>query len=374
MDSNVFRKFSNKKPHLNIGVGLVVFALVAFTVWFVVLKKGTQKILSPFSRQGKDGWSLGNIDEVINPMTGEKVNKKDAPWYESRPFAVMINNHTDARPQANLINADLVYEIVAEGGITRFLAFFESSAPEKIGPVRSTREYYLVLVKELGDAAIMHIGWSPQALTAIETWPVRSLARGGATFWRENPKNVATEHTAYVNGKDLRALMDKLGWSGVGEFRVWKFKDNAKKYESSPAATEVTIDFWYKGDYSAGFKYNPQANSYLRFTGYDSNNQLVSHIDQITGKQLEYKNVIVQFVSEVPIAGDDKNRLTYELTGSGEGLVFIDGKVTKVTWSKESRDARTLFYDLNGKEIEFNRGKFWISAVPDRNKDQTVYK
>jgi hypothetical protein len=96
-------------------------------------------------------------------------------------------------------------------------------------------------------------------------------------------------------------------------------------------------------------------------------------MDNETGKQIEVKNLIVQFVTESSIAGDEKSRLDYQLVGSGDGVVFIDGKAIKVTWSKADRDSRTLFYDLSGKEMEFNRGKFWISIVPDRNMSQVVY-
>jgi len=277
-----------------------------------------------------------------------------------------------------LIYADLVYEIVAEGGITRFLAFYLTNTPEKIGPVRSTREYYLVLVKELSDAMVMHIGYSPQALVAIDTWPVRSLFRGGCESypgcsWRDNPRNVAYEHTAYVSGVKLRELGVKLGWEGKGDIRLYKFKDDANKYADKLAATKISIDFWTKGAYSSIFDYNPQNNTYLKSTGYDSSDTPIPHKDQETNEQVEVKNLIVQFVSELSIAGDDKGRLDYQLVGSGKALVFIDGKVVESTWSKSDRDDRTLFYDTNGEEIEFNRGKFWIAIVPDRNVEQVVY-
>ncbi len=97
------------------------------------------------------------------------------------------------------------------------------------------------------------------------------------------------------------------------------------------------------------------------------------HVDRETNEQIKVKNVIVQFATESNIAGDDKNRLEYELLGSGSGLVFMDGAVTKITWAKKDRDSRTFFYDENGNEIKFNRGKFWISIVPDRNLDQVKY-
>jgi hypothetical protein len=306
-----------------------------------------------------------------------------------RPIGAMVNNYLEARPQSGLVDADVVYEMVAEGGITRYIAFFLTNAPLKVGPIRSIREYYLVLVKEMGDAMIMHIGWSPQALVAIESWPVRSLNRLGLNCddvlanpidrdcWRDKIRvegNVAWEHTAYANIIELRKRGEAAGWQGTTEeFRSWKFKDDQLKYITFGSASEISIDFWYKGDYSAAFKYNQESNSYLRFLGYDESNQPIPHKDNETGKQIEVKNVIVQFATETSIVGDEKNRLDYQLIGSGESYVFVDGKIIHATWSKASRDARTLFYDTNGKEIEFNRGNFWISIVPDRNKEQVVF-
>jgi hypothetical protein len=219
----------------------------------------------------------------------------------------------------------------------------------------------------------MHIGWSPQALEAIGTWPVRSLGRGGGTFWRENPRDVATEHTAYTDGMELRTISENLGWDGTRDFVVWEFKDDTGKYQDMPEATNLSIDFWYQGDYSAIFEYDQETNTYLRSMGYDDEGNPIPHKDQETQEQIRLSNVIVQFAVENPIAGDDKSRLEYELVGSGNGLVFMDGRVIETTWTKEGRDDRTLFYDKNGDQIQFNRGKFWISIVPDRNVDQVVY-
>jgi hypothetical protein len=240
-------------------------------------------------------------------------------------------------------------------------------------------EYYLVLVKELSDAMIMHIGWSPQALTAIETWPVRSLQRGGCEFmegctWRDNPRNVAIEHTAYVDGTKLRELGQELGWEGKGDITLYKFKDDEGVYVDKTLVNKISIDFWTRGAYSSIFQYNPDNNTYLKFTGYDSEGNPIPHKDQETEEQVEISNLIVQFVPESSIAGDDKGRLDYQFIGSGQALVFLDGKVIESTWSKSSRDERTIFYDTDGNEMEFNRGKFWIAIVPDRNVDQVVYE
>lgn len=369
----------------NVILGFVVALLIIGGFWFVVVRKLSTRLLDPAG----DGviFDTGAPKNDMNPLTGEMFSEqRSESWKETRPMAIMINNAVPARPQSGLNDADLIYEIVAEGGITRYLAFYLTNAPEKIGPVRSTREYYLVLVKELGDAMIMHIGWSPQALTAIETWPVRSLARGGATFWRDQDRlnsGIATEHTAYVDGKYLRELSEDLGWDGKREFTTWVFKDDnpilSRIEHEDPcgaavaSCTPLEIDFWFEGDYSGIFKYDSDTNSYLRFIGYDANGNPVPQNDEETNEQLSVKNVIVQFVEETAIAGDDKNRLDYDLTGSGTGLVFLDGEVKEVTWSKEGRDDRTMFYDQDGNEVEFNRGKIWISVVPDRNTEQVTY-
>jgi len=369
---------AGKKPKMNkkaLRIVLIIFGVAAilFGIWFFFVRGSNYSLLSPISKNDMGG------PKVINDLTGEIYTESQAEdWKDERPIGFMVNNAIPARPQSGLIDADLVYEMVAEGGITRFLAFFLTNAPEKIGPIRSAREYYLVLVKELSDAMIMHIGWSPQALYAIENWPVRSLQRGGCEFregctWRDNSRDVAIEHTAYVDGTVLRELGEELGWSGKGDITLWAFKDDSEKYSIKPEATDISIDFWYEGDYSAIFKYSSENNSYLRYMGYDENGDPITHLDAETEEQIEVKNLVVQYVAEAPIAGDAKNRLDYELIGSGSGLVFMDGKVIDATWSKEGRDDRTIFYDTDGNEIEFNRGKFWICIVPDRNTEQVVY-
>lgn len=366
----------NKKALTALLLVLLIVTLGSLWYFLVYSKSAGRSALFPI--EGSDNQPVA-IKQVTNYLTGELLDEDKAPWVNNRPLAVMVNNHVDARPQSGLVEADLVYEVVAEGGITRYLTFFLSAEPEKIGPVRSTREYYLVLVRELADAMLMHIGYSPQALVAIETWPVRSLARGGASFWRDTSLNVATEHTAYVNGKELRELGDSLGWEGKPEeFVMWQFKDDENKPALDVCGVgecnkPIEINFWYKGDYSGIFEYDRNTNLYSRYTGYDQNGNKIQLLDRDTGRPVRVKNVIVQFATENSIPGDDSSRLEYELLGSGDAYVFLDGRAINATWSKADRDSRTTYYDESGKEIEFNRGKFWISIVPDRNKEQVLY-
>ena len=374
--------------------GLFIALLLGFATWYFVIKPKTTKEpeLNPFGSITTQLPSVSKQENKIqNPLTGEMVAEDAASaWLNSKPLGIMINNYTDARPQAGLTSADVIYEIVAEGGITRYLAFFYGDVPNRAGPIRSTREYYLIWIRELADAVLMHIGYSPQALDAIKEWPIKSLGIGGVDCggekygaddicWRDLSRNVAIEHTAFANPQKLKAFAEEVkGWKKSVDITPWKFKDSESVDTSAECLVgeckPIQIDFWYTGDYSAIFNYKRDTNTYLRYTGFDDkSDEPIPTIDDNNKKQVEIKNLIVQFAAETPIAGDDKNRLTYELVGSGEAIVFLDGKAIKSTWSKPSRDERTVFYDSDGKEIEFNRGKFWVSVVSDSNKDQVVY-
>lgn len=358
-----------------LAVGLLLvgafFALSHFKIKDLWYKRA-----SVFKEVGDGGAKPKEIVKpIMNPLTGVMYTEEEsADWKDIRPLGVMINNHPDARPQAGLVDAELTYEMVAEGGITRFLAFYQSILPEKVGPIRSAREYYLVLAKETGDAMYMHHGFSPQALEAINSWPVRSLQRGNAPTWRENPRNVAVEHTLYANAKELVKTGLELGWTGKTEdFYVWQFKDDSGSYGTMPQADKISYDFWYQGDFSGVWQYDKSSNTYLRFMGFDDAGKELPHKDEVTGRQITVSNLIVQFATEEKIPGDEKNRLDYTLVGSGKGYVFLDGRAVEVTWSKATRDARTKFFDLNGQEIKFNRGKFWVAIIPDRSPENLKF-
>lgn len=330
---------------------------------------------------------LSNIETVnspskkattyFNPLNGEKyITDLEPIFLKNRPLGVMVNNAIPARPQVGLESADLIYEIVAEGGITRFLAFFLSDLPEVVGPIRSIREYHLTLVKETGDAMIMHIGYSPVARKRLDDWGIKSLGLGGGSFYRDNfgDSSLATEHTAFGNTKDLFASGVKMGFGGSSQTESWKFKEENEKPSNLENASYLEISFWYKGDYTGIFKYDEIANTYQRFNGYDGDGAPILLKNRKNMKTVNVKNVVVQFAEEKPIENDEKGRLDYVLIGQGEALFFMDGGVRKGKWKKESLETRTKFYLENSKEVEFNRGKFWISVVPSRNKDLVVYK
>lgn len=363
----------NKKYIL---IFLFSLLILGFAIYFI-MKPRENKIENTGNVRNSNSFKEEEKNFFINELTGEKIYSEVEPdFIKNRPLAVMVNNAIPARPQVGLTEADLIYEIIAEGGITRFLAFYYSNLPEKVGPIRSTREYYLQIVKETGDAMLMHIGFSPQAREKIDIWNVRSLGIGGGQFYRDNFGNpeVATEHTAYANGNDLYKKGLSLGWSGKSQMNNWKFKDDNEKSNDLKTVNYIEINFWYKGDYSGIFKYESNENKYIRYSGFDDQGDPILLKDRVSGKSLMISNLIVMFAEEFPIPNDDKNRLDYKLIGEGKAYILRDGKVLDAVWKKNSLSDRTKFYLVNGEEVEFNRGKSWISVVPSRNIDQVILK
>ncbi|MEJ2348038.1 MAG: DUF3048 domain-containing protein [Patescibacteria group bacterium] len=330
------------------------------------------------------------------PLNGGMFTKiEENIWSARRPVTVMIENHADSRPPSGLSKADVVYEAVAEGGITRFLAVFYCGAAAqdvKVAPVRSARVYFIDWAAEYGIKPIfMHVGGAndysgygdtakeARALELLETlgWRVpkgndfdTTYDSGFPVFWRDYERlghPVATEHTmmasldaAYEQASDRGFnAKDSDGDKWDEDFIEWKFEDEAPV--SNPSATKISFGFWdNQSDYDVTWKYDSSNNSYLRENGGSK------HVDHETGEQLSAKNVVILFVDERGSVDRNKHML-YTTTGEGEALVFQNGEVIEGTWEKDSMADRTIFFDEKGKEISFVRGPIWIEAVPTGN-------
>jgi hypothetical protein len=316
------------------------------------------------------------------PLNGSLHTKQAKDnWTLRRPLAVMIENHQEARPQSGLSSADVVYEAVAEGGITRFMAVFYCNLAEvQVGPVRSARTYFLDWLSEY-DALYAHVGGAntpgpADALGQIIKYGIKDLNQfniGFPTFWRDYQRlghPVATEHTMYSTTKKLWDVGAKRNWTAVdsagihwdADFTPWKFKDDAK---SPGTTTKVNVIFWEgQPDYTVDWTYDPSCNCYKR------KNAGVDHVDLNNNQVLSPKVVVVQFMKESP-ANDgyegNAHRL-YGNKGTGKALIFQDGTVVQGTWSKANRLAREKFLDATGKEVAFNKGQIWIQTVPEGSK------
>ncbi|OGE25197.1 hypothetical protein A3H85_02785 [Candidatus Daviesbacteria bacterium RIFCSPLOWO2_02_FULL_40_8] len=316
------------------------------------------------------------------PLNGNMHTKKaKEAWEQRRPLAVMIENHQESRPQSGLSTADVVYEAVAEGGITRFMALFYCNLGDtQVGPVRSARTYFLDWLGEY-DGSYAHVGGAntpgpADALGQIIKYGVKDLNQfsiGFPTFWRDYQRlgrPVATEHTMYSTTQKLWSVAAKKGFLVKDErgvdwnkfFVPWKFKDEDK---TRGTVGKIEVNFWQnKGDYQVNWEYDGGCNCYKRSQG------SVAHTDLNTKNQLAAKLVIIQFQRESNANDGYENNahMLYGTIGKGKVLVFQDGNVSEGTWNKSSRVVRSKYLDQSGKEINLNRGQIWIQTVPEGAK------
>lgn len=310
----------------------------------------------------KDKPAEGNSSKTDEP------NNPDEPTVQvvdlnstSRPYAVMINNIGAARPyHTGLQDAYLVYEIVVEGGITRYLALFKDKTNEVVGNVRSARHYYIDYVLE-NDAYYVHWGWSPQAQSDISSLDIdnlNGLTYGSPYFFRQNISGVSTEHRAFTNLTELANLVDRLG------YRKETNKDlllnySATSVELPESATEATnIDLKYSSSSTTNYVYDSEAKVYKQFVNDKE------HTDYETKEQYMVKNIIAYQVGNTSIAGDNKGRQDLDNIGSGKGYFISEGKAVPITWEKTSRSSQTIYRYEDGTEITVNDGNTWIHIVP----------
>lgn len=333
-----------KKEYLLIIIVLVVVALLGTLIYLTTSKKNK------------------NNSENDNSTTTTTVKKLNIVNEESksRPYAIMINNVEGARKlQSGLQDAYMVYELMVEGGITRYLALFLDQTTERIGSIRSARHYYLDYALE-NDAIYVHHGYSPQAR---EDWSKLGVDRievnESTTGWRDKSASKTYEFTLFTN-------IEKLG-KGIRSKRTERNKDLLLNYsvdnidisQMEGAIPANKVDIKYSSNTTTNYKYDTDNNIYLRSVNDKSQN------DYVTGKQLTVKNIIVYKVKYSNIQGDDKGRQTIDNVGNGTGYYISNGYAVPITWKKDSRSSATIYKYNNGKEIQVNDGNTFIQIMPD---------
>ncbi|MFZ5364915.1 MAG: DUF3048 domain-containing protein [Patescibacteria group bacterium] len=270
------------------------------------------------------------------------------------PWAVMIENNIEARPVAGIDAASLVFEAIAEGSITRFLAVFPGdSEVEKIGPVRSARPYYLDWATEF-DPVYIHVGGSPQALAELADSSMKDLNQFyfGDYFWRSNDR--FAPHNVYTSSQLINKVMEKKDWSGTSEYEPWQFKDETASADST-AEQNIVINY-NSSYYDVNWQYDAESNEYVRYQS--GKKYLTEAGDAVTAKNVAVVYTLVRVI-------DDYGRLDTKTIGQGRALVFRDGIGIDGQWKKQNAKSRLRFYDQAGEEIRMNGGKTWIAIVPD---------
>jgi len=386
---------------------LIVLYFVSTGVSFAIFKyTGTGSPISSIPAPSDVNPGSGfKVDQTLPkteacPLNGKLYTTQEkAVWETRRPMGVMMENSTEARPHSGLSKADIVYEAVAEGGITRFMGIFYCGVAEntEFAPVRSARTYFVDWISEYATNPLyVHVGGGncsrdqasgkctsdprAQAIEQMDNYGWRGvngndMDQMGLNFpiCYRNPDRldhpVATEHQMVCQSELLFNEAQKRGWTNVDAkgaewsktFTPWKFTTEAKETDRG-TVTDISMYFW-KGytDYEASWHYDSTTNHYLRSTGGKA------HYDKDASVQLSAKNVVVQFSKETgPV--DEHKHLLYQTTGTGDALFFQNGQVVEGKWSKKTRTSRTIFTDSKGKEIIFVPGSIWIEIIPDGNK------
>lgn len=383
-----------KSKVLLILAGVSLFVLTAGLSYFLFSNIQFSRLVSPEGTPTPTA-KKSRIDPSIPrteacPLNGALFTKQEKDvWSTRRPLAVMIENHLDSRPLSGLTSADIVYEAVAEGGITRLMGIYYCGAAGDnitLAPVRSARIYFTKLLSEY-DALYNHVGGAgncddptvderAKALCFIRKNKIKDLDQFGLDFktchriTNRTDKEVAYEHTMACFTDELYKVAAKRGWTNVDEnfkakpawdknFVSWKFKQDAPEKGS---VTRIAFGFWSnKPDYDVVWDYDSAVNSYTRSTGGQKD------IDHNFDEQTDARNVVIQFVKQTgPL--DEHLHMYYEVVGTGKMLLFQDGQVITGTWSKPTLTSRTKFLDAKGVGVQFNTGRIWIELIPSGNE------
>lgn len=282
------------------------------------------------------------------PLTGEEVD----PDASDQPITgVMIENSPNARPQTGLDSADIVFEAVAEGGITRFLALFQSQTPDTVGPIRSLRVYFLDWAMSF-DAGIAHVGGSGQALQQVgRRMGAKSLNQmeHSGPYYRSGDR--PSPHNMYSSINDLQNLQNDLGYSN-NDIPPFERSDDDPAEESE--ANRITINY-SSSQYQAQFRYRASENDYRRYMAGNP------HIDRATGNPITVDNVVV---IKMP-TGQDGRYAVMETTGNGDAVLFKNGEARDIRWQQDSYNDRIELLNGEGDAVALNRGQTWFAILPE---------
>ena len=287
--------------------------------------------------------------KYYSPLTGSLVDNEAAT--KQAVTAIMIENSPDARPQSGLKQAGVVFEAVAEGGITRFLTLHQQDKPQLIGPVRSLRMYYVDWLAPF-NASVAHVGGSAAALAEVRNGNYRDIDQffNSGSYWRASDRYAP--HNVYTSFERLDALNAAKGYN---ESTFTGFTRVDGKASDAPNATSISVGI--SGPlYNSSYTYDAASNTYLRSQGG------APHLDREDG-QITPSSVVVLKVNMTKVM-EDGYRESITTTGSGEAVIFQNGTVQTVTWTKADRGSQIKFTDGNGADVPLVRGQTWITAIP----------
>lgn len=302
---------------------------------------------------------------VKSYLTGEPVAEVQG---RRRPVAVMLSNIISACPQSGISRAGVIYEAPVEGGITRLMGLFENYDDlEKIGSVRSCREYYVYLAAGF-DALYYHYGQAAYAIPLLESDHidnVNGMEYSEQVYYRTSDR--PSPHNAYLDAAGIAAGIDLCGYrtsykDGYDGFFQFASETEPETLEQGRNAAYVAPGGYFHNN--PWFSYDEASGMYLRYQFGEP------QIDEMTQEQLAVKNIIVQYCSWKKY-DDNAEYLDIDVVNGGTGTYITSGKAIDVTWSKDDPWGVTKYRDGNGDEIKLNPGKTWVLIVLDNYTDET---
>lgn len=331
---------------MKIKLTLFLIIILSITLLWGCLKEKTLDTMSKNILPGSE------VKDTIYyaPYTGEKI---DANTFNNIPFMAIIENSKDARPQSGLSKADIVYETMAEGGIPRFIALFQKNDPNKIGPIRSARAYFLNISKEY-SLPFAHCGYSDEARAMIENEKLMSLNEFfyGKYYLRDNQRKAP--HNLYTSAASLRNIIQEKGNNKPNNIK-FAFDKNFWTSENLNVANNIDLKLnrYYETDYS--FR---NGKYYKAMDGENS-------IDKENNIPITAINIIIQ-ITDIKLQKDNQH-LDIALVGEGTGYAFSNGKYTKIIWSKKDMTSQTILKDENGLDLKLSPGNTWWHIIDKSN-------
>ena len=360
-----------KKWYVWVPVAIVVVAIPVLTVlYFRWANSGDLPLLGP--NPSDTVVEEPEPETFENPINGNLILATEAEALkENRPLCVMIENLPASRPQVGLKQADLVYEAMVEGGISRFMAVYWENDVEKLMPVRSARYVFVEWTTDIEGCVYYHIGEARSAdpevnvRSGINKYDVNVLANDYYSRDQACDRVKNTEHCAYTSTEKLWTVAKGRGWTGgIEDVQPYKFQ-SAEDTDAESHDIHLRLSAHDQvPSYQIVWTYDPDTNTYLRSHGTLSS--MTPLEDAAVDEQVAPTTVAIIKTSYI-FTGDDKNRNKVKVIGDGDANILMNGEIIEGSWEKASADARTTFYDEAGDEIVFPRGQIWIQAMLTRN-------
>ncbi len=338
---------------------LIAFVTILIIGGILIYKTATQERTAATTVITETTTTTTKDPRVLSKLSGTKILPDQL---DKKVLAMVVENHPDARPQSGLDAASIIYETIAEGGITRFLALFQEQESTEIGPVRSARAYFLDWVLEY-DALFAHVGGSIEATDLIGSLGVQDLNQFSLAnyFWRSSSRYAP--HNVYTTTENIRNAGKARGYSEKSDFTGLSFKED-KELTLRPLTAFLEVNFT-SAAFSPTYTYDRVNNIWLR-----SLNGIPFKLTN--GVQVAPKNIIVEYTTfayGITRVGEQSTKIGS--VGSGKAEFFIDGEKIEGTWTKVDHKAPTIFKDTAGNPIVFSPGQTWVEVIP--NTSSTVY-